>query len=60
MTRRKIFLVTILIIGIGLLSQNIFTLDFNNIERDSYLNLTSNILLILTAIIALFVKFDWK
>jgi len=60
MKKRKIFLTILLIIGIVSLTINILSADFNNLERDTYLNFLSNILIIITAILGFRQKFEPK
>jgi len=60
MNKRKIFLTVLLIIGITLLVSNLVSIDFNNMERESYKSLISPFLIIITAVIGYFEKFEWK
>ena len=60
MNKRKIFLTVLLIVGISLLISSLVNIDFNNMVRESYLSLISSSLIIITAVIGFFEKFEWK
>lgn len=60
MDKRKILLTVLLIIGIILLILNIITLNLNDLDREAYLSLASNLLIIITAVLGFKIKFEPK